>query len=413
MMKVLHQLVTTAGAARRALVLTAALVITFTAMPHAARAQFGEAEALLRQARQALAMGQIERAFQHFEEAFQVNPDYEANGVNLGELLAQMYERRGRTDDAVNVLQTLIERKPQEIRYYDALAGLQLRADKTEDAIATLERSTEANPDLPLGYMKLAQVAEMAERFNKAEEAYRAAAKLSDDDPSPLLSLGLMLLNQRDYQKLGQTMNEGATAFPDTPQFPYIYAVGLRQNKQYDKALEKLLKVEEIAERVGGDAAKIINADYYVELSIVHDYLGEPEKVESVLDEALQKYPRDAGLLNALAYHYAVVNTNLDKALMLSQESLEAVPGNGAFLDTLGWIYFRKGDHEKALKYLQNAAAPAEGDPVVLAHLAENYVALGELDAAENILKVAQAADPKDKDVLSAEAALKKARAAE
>jgi tetratricopeptide (TPR) repeat protein len=78
-------------------------------------------------------------------------------------------------------------------------------------------------------------------------------------------------------------------------------------------------------------------------------------------------------------------NTNLDEAAHLIRRALDLEPGNGAYIDSLGWLYFKQGKYQEALTELMRAAgALEEPDAVVFDHIAEACEKLGK--KAEAIL---------------------------
>ena len=89
---------------------------------------------------------------------------------------------------------------------------------------------------------------------------------------------------------------------------------------------------------------------------------------------------------NYLGYLYADKNLNIDDAYILIKKALEIEPDNGAYLDSLGWVFYRKGDYNLALKNLLLAEERLEEtssqDPVVYDHLGDTYIKLNNKDRA-------------------------------
>ena len=75
----------------------------------------------------------------------------------------------------------------------------------------------------------------------------------------------------------------------------------------------------------------------------------------SSFESLLKDRPEDASLLNALGYSLADRNQKLPRAEALIRKALEASPDNPAFLDSLGWVLFRRGDIPGALPHLERA----------------------------------------------------------
>ena len=97
--------------------------------------------------------------------------------------------------------------------------------------------------------------------------------------------------------------------------------------------------------------------------------------------------PFDADTANGLAYYYAERNENLSEAEGLARRALALAPEDGAILDTVGWVCYRQGRYQEALRYLQRAVAqPGMARiPEVAEHLAAVYEALGDEQTARRL----------------------------
>jgi tetratricopeptide (TPR) repeat protein len=86
---------------------------------------------------------------------------------------------------------------------------------------------------------------------------------------------------------------------------------------------------------------------------------------------------------------------NLDEAEQLILRALEMDPGNGAYTDSLGWVYFQQGRYQESLVELQRAVALLESpDPVVLDHLGDAHEKLGQTAEALRHWQKALQLDP-------------------
>jgi tetratricopeptide (TPR) repeat protein len=91
------------------------------------------------------------------------------------------------------------------------------------------------------------------------------------------------------------------------------------------------------------------------QIALIQDKAGLTRDSERSFDSLLKDRPEDASLLNALGYSLADRNQKLPRAEQLIRKALEASPDNPAFLDSLGWVRFRRGDIPSALPYLERA----------------------------------------------------------
>jgi len=101
--------------------------------------------------------------------------------------------------------------------------------------------------------------------------------------------------------------------------------------------------------------------------------------------------PRHAQARNYLGYSWAERGINLDKALEHIQKALEIDPENGAYIDSLGWVYFQQGEYVRAREELKKAIKLMK-DSVIYEHLGDTYNKLGEtrraLDAYRKALQL-------------------------
>jgi tetratricopeptide (TPR) repeat protein len=129
-------------------------------------------------------------------------------------------------------------------------------------------------------------------------------------------------------------------------------------------------------------------------LSAVYSAAKEPDRAEEQLELLLQADPNDAGACNDLGYLWAERNKRLDEAERLVRKALEldrgqrtgedGVDDNAAYIDSLGWVLFRRGRLEEARRELERAAALPSGaeDPVVWDHLGDVCFRLGQKEKA-------------------------------
>lgn len=87
----------------------------------------------------------------------------------------------------------------------------------------------------------------------------------------------------------------------------------------------------------------------------LYDKLGEVKKAEEDYRLLLKKEPDSPNAQNNLGYFLANHNRNLDEAFALIQKAVKAEPRLGSFVDSLGWVYYRRGQYEEARQQLVRA----------------------------------------------------------
>ncbi|MEI7898693.1 MAG: tetratricopeptide repeat protein [bacterium] len=98
---------------------------------------------------------------------------------------------------------------------------------------------------------------------------------------------------------------------------------------------------------------------------------------ERLFRDALATHPSSHEIKNYLAYMWSEKGVRLDEADRLINQALLAVPDNGAYLDTKGWVLFKKARYFDALQFLLKAAERDRNEPVILNHVGDALLAIG------------------------------------
>jgi len=125
------------------------------------------------------------------------------------------------------------------------------------------------------------------------------------------------------------------------------------------------------------------DAEGRLALGALLDRKGRTAEAEIHLREAIRLDPRLAEALNYLGYSLADRGERLDEALALIQSALQLDPWNGAYLDSLGWVYMKLGRLSDARDPLERAAREFPRDPTVLEHLGDYYDRTGDIGRAK------------------------------
>lgn len=118
-------------------------------------------------------------------------------------------------------------------------------------------------------------------------------------------------------------------------------------------------------------------------LAYCHQSEGHEDRAASALERALMLEPADVGLNNDLAYTWIDQGVRIADAEPLIRYALGHAPDQGAYLDTYGWLLYKKGEFAEAEKWLRRAnSARGNNDPVVLDHLGDAAWRMGQKAAA-------------------------------
>jgi tetratricopeptide (TPR) repeat protein len=122
-------------------------------------------------------------------------------------------------------------------------------------------------------------------------------------------------------------------------------------------------------------------------LGVVFDKAGRKEESIAVMQEVVRIDPKHAHALNYLGYSWAELGIHLQQAEEYIRQALTQQPDDGYITDSLGWVLFKQGRLEEALKLLLRAAELVPDDPVILEHLGDVYRQLEQRDKAREFYR--------------------------
>lgn len=146
-------------------------------------------------------------------------------------------------------------------------------------------------------------------------------------------------------------------------------------------------------------AARPDDIDLLFELGSVHERANDRKAAEKAFLEVLARKPDHAPTLNYLGYMWAEGGENLDRAHEMLTRAVGQEPNNGAYVDSLGWVYFRLGKLDLAEKYLTDATKLLPRDATVHEHLGDVLAKRGDIPRALKSYRTALDLDPESKDV--------------
>lgn len=267
------------------------------------------------------------------------------------------------------------------------------RLGQVDEAVEYYRQAQDFDEYVPALHVQLGLDYIRLKKFKEAVLEFEKVVRLSPEDDYARYVLALLYIQFNDFKKAAQ-------------QYENLLEENLSdraQNIQLRRILSQLYFLDEDYPSAQKHCEKILRLDpldasglYF--LAMIASEEGQTQKAIEGFKEVLKHYPDDADAMNSLAYIYAEQDTELDKALSLAEKAVDAEPSNGAFTDTLGWIYFKIGETDKAIEYLQNAAQLLM-DPVIYNHLAEAYYKKGMVKEAKERWTSSLKLDPTQKDV--------------
>jgi tetratricopeptide (TPR) repeat protein len=378
-----------------------------------------------------IASGKEEKAVQTLEQLATRDPANPRVYLYLGEL----YQQLGDHENAI--LNYRLAAKAGETPMasaYMKLALLQVDGEK-EEAEKTLLEATEALPnDIALHEMFAYYYLNLKE-YAKAVPVFETTTKLFSSQgitpqPNFFLYHALALQFSGDFEKAAQALESGIAITPELldayAQFvlqeredeaqaaglkmltelasrlensipAHIY-IGLMYNReeQYEKAIESFEKADRLHQAQGDDAEQL-SSSFYFWYAAARERLKQFDAAEVLFEKCIQANENHAEAYNYLAYMWAERAANLDKAEVYVNKALALAPENGAFLDTLGWIFYQRGEYDKALLQIEKAATLISDDPTIVEHLGDIALKQERIEDAVHFWKQSYEQNPENK----------------
>ncbi len=297
-----------------------------------------------------------------FQKVVELDPDhygFERNGRPFSAYyyLGEISELMGDYQTAADAFKELVRIMPYQPAFYLRLGSLYNQLSEKQEAITAYERAIKINRDLWRAYDALWQLCiEEYDRFYEEDRLDAAAENLQK-----------AIYAYSELRRLAQPANhkhdnELLTQF--RARLGSLYVVLQRENEAIE-VLEKALEA----------APDDPDANYW--LGIAYQGIGNFEQAEYYLRRTIALSPEREEAYNALGYFFAESGTNLDEAVALIQKALKKSPNNGAYLDSLGWVYFKQGKLNDALKQLEKAVVYMPNSVEIQDHLGEVYLKKG------------------------------------
>jgi predicted Zn-dependent protease len=320
----------------------------------------------------------------------------------------------------------LLEGQPNEPEILGSY-GLSLVGQKKWDQATTVFNKLLGLGDAPdhlaaLARTQLAHIDLRKENYAAAIETAKSIFVFHDRPNAQAINIALEALRKQDKTAEGLALLEPLVAkFPQDPFVNARYVEWLVRANKKDAAKQhaalqtklggrNAVTVAEAYMQAGDNATAIEllkgvvaarpdELDLQFQLGSVYERAGDRKNAEKAFLAVLEKDANHAPTLNYLGYMWAEGAVNLDKAHEMLTRAVGQEPNNGAYVDSLGWVYFRLGNLDLAEKYLRDATKLIPRDPTVHEHLGDVLAARGNLDRALESYRTALDLEPEAKDV--------------
>jgi tetratricopeptide (TPR) repeat protein len=329
--------------------------------------------------------GKYDQALESLKKAQSMVPD----ALEVPYNIAVVYQAQGRYDDAEKVLQDLLKKTEKPDASYsqadrnnrsifiERLGMVYRDQENYQAAVDTFRKMIPLGDDnARTGYQDVIDTYREAKLWPQATAAAKEAVQKMPNDRGLRMVLDSQLADTGDADK---ALADVRSLLKGTPEDREVYISLAQMNtrlKRWSDAEEALNKAEHLS-------TKSEDVEYVAFLrGSTYEREKKYDEAETEFKKVLAADPQSAVTLNYLGYMNADRGVRLEESLAYIRQAVSLEPSNGAYLDSLGWAYFRLGKYDQAEESLTKASLRMGTDPTVQDHLGDLYQKTGRLKLA-------------------------------
>ena len=361
--------------------------------------------------------GQSEEALEYLDRSLSLDDVEGAHSTRAKVLL-----RLGRADEAVVSLEKAVAANPDDQSLRLTYARLLVDVKEYEQARVQFEILHKASPDDAELLYTLGLLSLESQRLDDAEKYLKMLVQLEQRDGEAQYYLGRIYENRRQYDQaiewyrqvhigeyqfdarlriadmLGESgrtgeairhldaMLEGSQSDGSLVRIYVTKGELLRAARRYDEAMGVFNTALEI---VPG------NSDLLYARALVAERLGRIDLLEADIKTILKTEPDNAHALNALGFTLADQTDRYEEAYEYLKRAIEIMPDDAAIIDSWGWVHYRLGHYDEAIRLLRKALSQYD-DSEISAHLGEVLWVTGQQEEAREVWQRALQKSPDD-----------------
>jgi tetratricopeptide (TPR) repeat protein len=310
---------------------------------------------------------------------------------------ARVLVENRRFNDASTQLQAVTSSRPELAEPWLLLGSLQMQAKQDAAAEASIKRFIElsgspANKDadatdrkrgVSQAYFALSQLAERRKDYTAAER-WLSRVDGAEEVVAAQTRRAALLARQGKLPQAREVIRALPERTAEDKKQKFLAEVQLlRDAKQYQAAYDMLAQAS---------VASPEDSDLVYDQAMVAEKLNRLDDMERLLRRLIELKPESQNAYNALGYSFADRKIRLDEARTLIQKAVQLAPDDPFIADSLGWVEFRLGNTDEAIRILE-AAYKTRPDPEIGAHFGEVLWTVGQKDRAVTIWKEALLSD--------------------
>lgn len=306
--------------------------------------------------------------------------------IRARQYLAALYLKMGGITQAYRIYQEMSRQHPDDPEIALSLGLIDLERNDWQGAQANLQRARDLAPQSPAPIYYLGRLYEAQNRWSEALQWYQ---RIHSGPLYPEVELRSARIEYQmgQHHKAMDRLNSLATAHPQEAQIPLLQADLLQNDQHLQQALQI---IQQALQRMPE------NAELWYAQGAIYEQLKNYPAMDKAMRNVIRLAPDNAQAYNFLGYSLVERKQNLSEAQTLLEKAHRLEPENPEILDSMGWLYHRLGDNQKALAYLQKAHDALPHDPELSLHLGRVLWTLGKHQEAQHIWQQALDQNPKD-----------------
>src|SRR5436853_1556066 len=337
-------------------------------------------------------MAEIYRKDGRFDQALDSLKKAESmvqDSIEIPYQIAAVYQAEGRYDDAAQTLKSLLDKTEKPDTSYsqsernnravflERLGSVYRDMGNNQFALDTFRKMLALGDENAVrGYQQIIDTYRESKQWSQAAAAAKEAVEKLPNDRGLKMVLASQLADSGQPEVGLQQVKSLLTGKPEDREVYIALAQMYSRLKRWNEAEEAISKADQLSTKP--DDKQYTN---FVKGSI-YERQKKYDQAETQFKQILAADPQNAMTLNYFGYMLADRGVRLDEALGYIKKAVELEPANGAYLDSLGWAYFKLGKYDLAEENLNKAIQHTPNDPTVQDHLGDVYQKTGRLRLA-------------------------------
>jgi len=295
--------------------------------------------------------------------------------TRLAEVLSQYYIEKDQYDKAYEQLEFIEANTDDPIQVKLKMALILIDKKNYGKAMTKLEELNAVVPESDKVKFYLSAVYEELKQPEKAIQSYLSIQPASNHYDDARVRAAFLLKNTQQLDKALTVMKDAVANKKENLQLHFMLAQIQEDSFKYSEAVVTLKKADDQFPK---------NPQVHYFLGTLYDRLEKKDLMLKHMRQAVSYDEKNHQAMNYVAYSITEMGGDLAEAEQLALKAYSLQKDDAFIIDTLGWVYYKKGEYVKALSYIEKAHEISPDVGVIAEHLGDVYLKLKKDDKARN-----------------------------